>query len=553
MESPLKGGRAWQAAALILAVPAFLFPLYNPDLFWHLSVARWIIENRSLPRADFLSFTAAGREWLDFEWLSQLVFCGAHSLGGMGGLWLVKIILLAASWLVLDKVLRLNQASGHARAGALGLWSAGVLAHSDIRPELFSVLFLSLTFHLLEIQRLGKRGPCKPALAGGLLFALWANLHAGFTFGLALIVLYGLVEAARRRWAAAGGAALLAAAGAAGTLLNPYGLGPHRVAWHHFQMRAELSLYIKEWHPMTLENPLHWPFWAVLAFCGLLLLYRLAPWGEFESLPWAPALAAVYFGAGALAHARLAAFFNVSAVLFLCALAAEAGWLGQERLIRRILLAGFALYAGYLAWLIPHVSWRGVFNYKHVPRQATEFMARERRVVERLRIFNQWEWGGYLAWRLHPWFKVFGDGRYIFHAQLPETAGAASESGRWREFMEKKGLTGALVPNLDMAFPTRRLYPDKTSKTFQRPWYLFYMPRERWALVYWDDQALFLVERRAVPGDWLSRHEYRYWLPKDRPAFQEALRLGEIPAERLAAERARQEQERNLTPLSPSP
>ena len=34
----------WWLAAALLSLPAFLSPLYNPDLFWHLSAARRIVE-----------------------------------------------------------------------------------------------------------------------------------------------------------------------------------------------------------------------------------------------------------------------------------------------------------------------------------------------------------------------------------------------------------------------------------------------------------------------------------------------------------------------------
>jgi hypothetical protein len=69
------------------------------------------------------------------------------------------------------------------------------------------------------------------------------------------------------------------------------------------------------------------------------------------------------------------------------------------------------------------------------------------------------------------------------------------------------------------------------------------MPKERWALVYWDAKAMLFVDRRAAPTDWLAAHEYRYARPNDRAALLEAIRLKEIPASVLAKEDARHERE----------
>ena len=109
--------------------------------------------------------------------------------------------------------------------------------------------------------------------------------------------------------------------------------------------------------------------------------------------------------------------------------------------------------------------------------------------------------------------------------------------------MEEKRFDGALLPNMSLKFPSRRLYPDGTSKDIARPWYLYNMPRERWALIYWDAQALFFIKRGAVAADWLARHEYRYFLPKDEAALGDALKRGEIPQDKLAAEKSRHERE----------
>ena len=166
-------------------------------------------------------------------------------------------------------------------------------------------------------------------------------------------------------------------------------------------------------------------------------------------------------------------------------------------------------------------------------------MAGQEPALAPLRLFNQWEWGGYLAWRLRPWLRVFADGRYIFHGLLQEVAAAAESPERWQAFLDRRRLNAALVPNRAASMESLRRYPDGSTKPFQRPWYLFYFPRERWALVYWDEQALLFVERAVVPKPWLAAHEYRWLRPRDEAAFAVARSRGEISDNALASERAR--------------
>lgn len=543
MSRPFKGHLGW-AAALAAALPAFLFPLYNPDLFWHLLAGRWIWQHGSLPYAEFLSFSMPGRPWLDFEWLSQLLFYGLYSLGGFWALYALKVFLVQLCWLVFDAALRLNGLGRGARAAGLLAWALSALAWSDIRPELFSLLFFTVCLWRLEALRLDLIEPRWPQwLETAALFALWSNLHAGFPAALTLIAIYAVGEIIAGRPRRAARTAVAMVAGAAGALANPYGAGPYRVALEHFKVRADLALYIAEWHPMSPDNPLHWPFYGLLALAVLAAAARLAepyrgPAHWRRPVAWAPLLACGHFASNALMHARMSAFFGIVAALFLAIVADEArGW------PKRIMLAAAAGGLVFVVWLTPRLRWNAVFNDKFVPRRAAEFMARQEPALAPLRLFNQWEWGGYLAWRLRPWLRVFSDGRYVFHELLAEESRASESPETWREFMRRRQLDGALVPNRDSQMPMTRRYADGTEKTFMRPWYISYFPKDEWALVYWDDQALLFIARKDAPVKWIEAHEYRLLKPRDEAAFEDARARGEIPSPALQAERARHDDE----------
>ncbi|MBI5630377.1 MAG: hypothetical protein HY921_05785 [Elusimicrobia bacterium] len=538
---PLEEEEKYWLVATLLALPAFIVPAYNPDIFWHFSAARWMLEHRAWPARDFLSFTAGQASWADFEWLSQILFFFCRSCGGMWGLWLAKAGILLGAWFFFHKTLKAYGISYQGRAAALVLWSAALLPASDIRPELFSILLFSwllweLESHFPQAQRRNTH----PWFWFFPAFALWSNLHGGFALGLVLILLYAVAEVFQRRWDSLRELGFFFLAALAGSFFNPYGWGPHLVILRHWRERAFLSQHIKEWHPTTFENPLHWPFWVLLAAAAGLVLHAVSQTERRRRLPWGPALAALYLGLGALAHARLAAFSGIASTFLIVKFGD--GMLHSKKWRLKILPQIFLAYAAFLVWTLTHFSWsEPFFSHRHVPVEAARFLAREKPVIERLRLYNPWEWGGYLGWELGPWYRVFSDGRYIFHPQLLEQARAISNSHTWQEYLKKQGLTGVLTYNLDLRFPTERAYPGGGRKSFPRPWYLFYMPRERWALVYWDWRALLFVDREFVPAEWLKAHEYRYWLPKDDAARNEALRLGEIPLPLLEAEKRRQQ------------
>jgi hypothetical protein len=55
------------------------------DLPRHLKAGEWIVAHRRLPTTDFFSFTRQGLEWLDAQWLFQVIAYGAYRLLGAAG------------------------------------------------------------------------------------------------------------------------------------------------------------------------------------------------------------------------------------------------------------------------------------------------------------------------------------------------------------------------------------------------------------------------------------------------------------------------------------
>ena len=507
-----KGGllRAW---AFALALVVLCLPVFNPDLFWHLSAARWIITHGGrIPRTDVLSFTKYGTPWIDFEWGTQLFWYGVNLMAGMWGLLALKGLLLIGAFWPVDGLLREKGVSDVGRAGALALWIAAMLAQTDLRADLTSVMFFAIILRRLERGRAS-------FLFGFGLFALWANLHGGFILAFGLYALAALA-------APPAGLAAEAVGAFFGTLVNPYGLGIYRVLLSHASDPAVRS--VMEWGPPSAHNPFQAPL--ILAMALVLVLAWI---GRRTSSKFLLAAALGTLGASVVS-ARFGAYFAAAGTMFVFSAFPKP----------RAAFVAFGL-AALSALLIPlrtHLRGRA-FDDFIVARRAADFVVRERRQLQRLRLFNQYEWGGYLGWRLGDDALVFGDGRYLFHSQLPEINAALTSPENLAKFAASRRVDGFLIKNLDTKLPSTRKYPDGTTRKFDRPWYVSYLPRDRWALVYWDDQALVIVDRAKVQADWLAAHEYRWELPGDEAARDDARSRGEIPSGPAAAEAARHTQE----------
>ena len=487
--------------------------MFNPDLFWHLSAARWIITHGGrVPRTDVLSFTKYGAPWIDFEWGTQLFWYGVNLVGGLWGLWVLKALLLIGAFWPVDGLLREKGASNTARAGALTLWIAAMLAQTDLRADLTSVMFFAIILRRLELRRTS-------FLFGFGLFALWANLHGGFILAFGLYALAAFAAPSFELAAEAMGAFL-------GTLINPYGLGIYRVLFAHASDPAVRS--VMEWGPPSAHNPFQAPLLLAMA-----VVLGLAWAGRKRASRFLLAAALATLGAAVLS-ARFGAYFAAAGTMlvFSTFMKPRASFVA----------IGLALMTALLIPIRGHLRSLPFSDFV-VARRAADFVVRERRQLQRLRLFNQYEWGGYLGWRLGEDGLVFGDGRYLFHSQLPEINAALTSPENLADFVARRRLDGLLIKNLTTKLPTTRSYPDGTTRAFERPWYITYLPRDKWALVYWDDQALVFVSRAKVEASWLAAHEYRWTFPGDEAARDDARSRGEIPNGPAAAEAARHAQE----------
>ena len=185
-------GLVFVALFLSLAVP-----VTDPDFWWHLASGKWIVEHGSLMNSDPFTIDSpfkretAGRFFtLKQYWLSQIFFYITYASSGLKG---VILQTAAVFTLMFFAMYRLTIKTGVHRAVALALLYLAFMvivkefAYIGARPQMWSSLFSVVVVWLLEELKQGRKWAHfgLPAL-----MLLWANMHGGFVLGAVIILCY---------------------------------------------------------------------------------------------------------------------------------------------------------------------------------------------------------------------------------------------------------------------------------------------------------------------------------------------------------------------------
>jgi hypothetical protein len=162
------------------------------DLASHLALGERALHDGAIPTHDPLTFSMEGRPFVAHSWLGSLVLTLAYRVGGLPAVTVFATAVLALAYSLVALFLRRRGLDG--RVVVAGAFTAVLLGtmHWLARPHIFTVLGAVILLHLLEAER-------PRVWMFGALFAVWANLHGGFLFGLMLIGAYLLGAAAEAR------------------------------------------------------------------------------------------------------------------------------------------------------------------------------------------------------------------------------------------------------------------------------------------------------------------------------------------------------------------
>ena len=445
------------------ALVAFAVVLFSPnalgdgDTWWHLKAGDWILAHAAVPRVDPFSFTMAGAPWTAHEWLSEALLALAFRAAGWSGVLLLTAIAAAAAMLIF--VRRLARDLDGVALFVVALLGANLLSASLLaRPHILALPILAAWGAGLLAARDADRPPSLFLLP---LMALWANLHGGFAFGLALIAPFAVEAllaappggraAVARGWILFGGLAVAAAL-----------LTPHCVEGLLFPVRllGMTSLAnVGEWQATSFAHfgPLE---------MALLALLTLALWRPVRA-PIIRLVLLIVFVHLSLQHARHQMLLGILAPMLLAAPIARAigapapavdrGRVGGPAILSALALA-LALAGFRIAWPVAREDGASA------PIAAVEAVPAALREKP---VLNGYDFGGYLIWSgVRPFIDgrtdMYGDGFMNLYRRLtaPDPAALdgllARDAIAWTIFPPDR----PVVALMDAKPGWRRLYAD---------------------------------------------------------------------------------------------
>jgi hypothetical protein len=185
---PLSSRKLLFLFTLALISAAAIFRISDLDFWWHLKTGQLIIQQRAFQYEEVYSFTAAGREYIDHEWLFQVIAYLSYAAAGPAGVIILKTLIIATTYGLMAHHLLARGSSPLLAAGILMLSVCAGLQRFIERPEVFSAFYLATIYLLVDSYLRDNR--LRPLALVPPIILIWANTHAAVITGLLLIAIF---------------------------------------------------------------------------------------------------------------------------------------------------------------------------------------------------------------------------------------------------------------------------------------------------------------------------------------------------------------------------
>lgn len=461
--------------------------LNDPDLWWHLKTGEYIVKYWEVPQEDPFAYTTPRpldedkKTGLRAQWLGQVVFYAAYSMGGLAGIGVLRNILIVLPMLILYIWLIRN---------GLPFWAAFIFAalptmflafqlfYSFERPQGISFLLVMVAAMLIERVRARSR-------EGGrfdfsywflpLVMALWSNLHAGFIIGGVIIMAYmgsEIVRAAYNRafkgsWDLKPAFFIVCAVALSATVLNPNG---GKLFYPY--VKGLTGMFFQTVSQITSPQRQGWVESVVLEYKPLYYFYQdlgyrwIMFYWVFTGLLWASMLIKYWLrrsiDLGELITVGIMTFFaNYYARGLMFSLTILPFYMGKtiaetrfkELKFRLFNLTAIVLFAvltfsftSYTYKDSPYLFRPGITKQWVTPWYPTRLVEFVKMVKPPPPMYNFYTWGGFLIWSLYPEYRVFIDGRALDDL-INRTADSMLKSyPGWEDQLAAYGINFMIIP-----------------------------------------------------------------------------------------------------------
>ena len=478
------------AGLILLCIAIFIiyaFPLFDPDLWWHMKLGEYMVENLTLkPDHSIYSWTVADPNWIYNAWVPEVVFYIAHKIGGVMALHILHYLFLFS---IMGLFLYFNYKLGQSLNPFYLLLMLSVFIslylNAILRPEMFSIVFVTLTafIYFYSISKGKNLFWLYPVL-----MLIWVNSHGVFVFGIIFITtafIGELIHYSIRRNALSKQILMhffiSVVLSYVALIVTPYGpkwilsIVKYFTDPKFMQQARELIAYKSVF---AFYHPTKYILIAMAVLYFLMSIYIFFAKRYFNIVLMLLNGLFIYLS---FMYARTAYLYLPVFYFSIVYLMSISNIMPRLSRLSPIFLAGFLLFSGWTVhWTIYYplrynYSGSGVGEY--MPEKTADFLLKHKLEGP---IFNTYEIGGYLLWRLYPEYRVFIDPRHG-----PYTKHLSDD---YRQFE---------IGNIFEAFTNK--YSFKTA-VVKLEWIVLitnFFKSPDWKLVYFDTSAATFTHKTA--------------------------------------------------------
>lgn len=383
----------------------------NQDIGRHLKTGEIIWQTKSVPKVNLFSYTEPDHPFVNHHWLSEVIFYLLERVIGLKGLIIFKaLIFLAAFGLVLAAVRKHTQLWALLIAGIIGILP--IVSRSDVRPEIFS--YFSFAFFIFAIFRAKYEKNYRSLYFLPVVQVFWTNAHIYFILGPALVFFFLLDQLIKNEKKEIKKIILVLAVVSAVTLINPNFLTgtllPFKILSNYgYSIVENQSLFFLSNFGDSFRTLINlYEFELVALIISFIIAFSKKNFGLFEIL-----LAI----SGAILAVKINRNIGLFGFIFVPITALNLSSLEFKSFSRKSFqVAGHLLFSLALVWVIISITTNKIFRTSGgfslaVPAGAAlgvDFIKQNKIPGP---MFNNFDVGSYLIWKLYPEQKVFVDGR----------------------------------------------------------------------------------------------------------------------------------------------
>lgn len=180
---------------MTITLALFISAEQDPDFWWHLRIGQWMVDHGQLPSTDIFTFTVPNHVWTDHEYLTEVLIWRVYSAAGLAAVSVAfGFVTWAGFWLIYRQV-------RHQPFVVVGVGLAiGAIAGAPIwgpRAQMITFALSCLELYWLQGYLSGRSRSLR---FFPLVMVLWANLHGGWVIGFAWLGVALVAEAAGWAW-----------------------------------------------------------------------------------------------------------------------------------------------------------------------------------------------------------------------------------------------------------------------------------------------------------------------------------------------------------------